>query len=234
MGQLDRGAHLHETTTSLLRRGVAERADELVASDAHDRVVGAKVPLDRPDHVAEQRVAGCVALAVVDLLEPVHVDVGQHETSVPVPGAVDLAPERDRSELAAVGAGEVVVLCLIERGPSTLAVARGGSTIRPGLLTIGCRMLAIDGSLISIGGPLISLGLELIPIGGHLIAVGRRMLAIFGGPTPVRRSLRGLRLRMVTVGSRLIAVGRGALAITGGPAPIRGALGGLLLGLAAI
>jgi hypothetical protein len=60
------------------------------------------VRLERSDHISQQRVARRVALAVVDLLEPVDVDEGEHQASVRGPSAVDLALERGHSELPPV------------------------------------------------------------------------------------------------------------------------------------
>jgi hypothetical protein len=51
-------------------RAVAQRTDELVAADPDQRVKGPQMLLNRGGDVAQQRVAGGMTVAVVDLLSP--------------------------------------------------------------------------------------------------------------------------------------------------------------------
>lgn len=76
MGLLERGADLLESKASLIESAVGQRADELVSSDSDDRVIGAQMGVDRVDHASQQRVACRVTAAVVDLLQPIHVEEG--------------------------------------------------------------------------------------------------------------------------------------------------------------
>jgi hypothetical protein len=55
------------------------RAHEFVVAVADDNVVGAEVRAQGPAHQLQQRVAGQVTLAVVDLFEPVDVDEGKRK-----------------------------------------------------------------------------------------------------------------------------------------------------------
>jgi type IV secretory pathway TrbF-like protein len=68
-------------------RAVAQRTNELVSADP-DKRVKAQMLLDRAGDIAQQRVAGAMTLAVVDLLEPVDIDVGEHQVSVSVASSI--------------------------------------------------------------------------------------------------------------------------------------------------
>ena len=59
--------------SSLVGGDVGERTEELVAAEAHQQVVRAHVPPEPVRDAAKHLVAGCVALLVVDGLEPIHV-----------------------------------------------------------------------------------------------------------------------------------------------------------------
>ena len=130
---------LGEAPARVVGVGARERADELVAAVADDRVERAQLGADRGDDALQERVAGEVAVAVVERLEPVHVDEGQHEPAVGPAGAIDLVLQRDLAHLAAQRTGEVVVVGVaqLDRGAGAivrrrLAVVRGGRAILGG------------------------------------------------------------------------------------------------------
>ena len=52
------------------------------------------MPLDCRDDITQQRIPCAMAMAVVDLLERVDVDVGENEMTVSVACAVDLTVEQ--------------------------------------------------------------------------------------------------------------------------------------------
>jgi len=144
--------------------------------------------LDCTDHVSQQRVARRMALAIVDLLEPVDVDVGEDEASVSVPSAVDLVLERDYSKLAPESAGELIELGVSQLGSRVLAIVRGGSAVGRRELAVGRREpavgLAVGGGLASIRGPLVGLRLGPVAISRGVVAVGGGLVDV-GGRFPV-------------------------------------------------
>src|SRR5450755_268656 len=101
--------------------------------------------LDGCDDSSQQRVAGGVSLAVVELLEVVNVGDGEHQPSRSVPGAVDLTLEGDHAKLAAVGAGEWVKQGLFELLFGLLAIARGRGAICRGVFSVGRRTRPFGG-----------------------------------------------------------------------------------------
>jgi hypothetical protein len=177
---------------------------------------------DRTDYVAQQRVARRVSLSVVDVLESVDVDVGEHEASVAVPSAVDLALEHDIPKLSAERAGELIDLRVMQLRSRVLAIRRC-------VVAIACGELAVR--------------LAMVAVGRRVNAVVCRVLAIMGGVVSVRCSLVGvcwgavtIRCRPVTAGCRLradglrlvairrhlVALGCGVLALGGGCVSARG------------
>ncbi|MEO6857549.1 MAG: hypothetical protein ABI323_03050 [Solirubrobacteraceae bacterium] len=186
---------------------------------------------DRTDDVSQQRVARRVTLAVIDLLEPVDVDVGEHQTSVSVPSTVDLAPNLDHSKLATEDAGEMVELRASQIGSRLLAIRRRVHAIRRRVHAIGgreravhltmaaiscrvnpvvCRVLAVGRVLVSVRSPLLGVCWGLIAIGRHMITVGSR--------------IRAIGLGAVVIGRHMVTVGSGALAIDGSFVPAQSVL----------
>ncbi|GAC1490552.1 MAG: hypothetical protein NVS1B9_11870 [Solirubrobacteraceae bacterium] len=97
--------------------------------------------VNRFDHVAQQGVAGRVAMKVIDLFEPVDVDERQHKRGVAAAGSGDFPFQRDHAELAPERAGQLVELGAPQLGPRLLAIAGGGGSIVRGLLAIGAPVL---------------------------------------------------------------------------------------------
>ena len=212
---------------SVLGHAVPERADELVTPDSDDRIIGAQVRSDRADDVSQQFVTCGMAFAVVDLFEPVDVDVGEHEASVSAPSAVDLAVERDHSKLASEGAGELVDLRASQLASRPLAIARNDDAICRGLVAVGYRALTVTGSLVSIAGPLLSLDLG-------QIAIRRRVIAVGGGLVSAKGPLVRIRLGPIASSGGAIAIGGGSRASSAGLVSPKGPLVGIRLGLVAV
>ena len=124
----------------LLPGGIGEHADELVAPPADHQVVGAQPLPDGGHHVGEQGVAGCMALGVIDALEPVDIDEDDRHTLAPeAVEAGDLAGHRLQPGAAPQRPGEVVdrgrggeALDLPHQGPQPL---QGGGDL--GVLETG-------------------------------------------------------------------------------------------------
>jgi hypothetical protein len=68
------------------------------------------VLLDRPSDISQQRIAGGVTLPVIHLLEPVDVDIGEHQTAVPMASAVDLTLQQEQPDFAAERPRELIDL----------------------------------------------------------------------------------------------------------------------------
>ncbi len=149
--------------------------------------------------LAQQLVAGSMAVMVVDLLESVDVDVGEDEQSVCSSGTHDLAPQQEHSDSSAERASELVELSGPQFGLRVLIIVVSGESIGLSLLAIGSRVLAIVGRLASIRGPLVSLHLG-------LPSVRRRQFSIRGGAFTVIGSLPSIRDPLVGVDLRLIAI----------------------------
>ncbi len=215
-GLLDRRCYRLKSPASVLGHAVPQRADELVTPDSDDRIIGAQVHSDRGDHVSQQLVTCGMAFAVVDLFEPVDVDVGEHEASVSALSSVDLAVERDHSKLASEGAGELIDLRASQLASRPLAIARSADAICGGLVAVGYRLLTVAGSLVSIAGPLLGVDLGQIAIRRRVIAVGGRVIAVGGGLISSEGPLLGLDFRPIAVGLRTIAVASG-LVLAKGP-----------------
>jgi hypothetical protein len=145
VGVLDRGLYRLESPASVVWRAVTQRAHELVTPDSDDRVIRAKVRLDRTDHFLQQHIACGMALAVVELFELINVDERDHKESGAVPCSVDLTLERDHSELAAQSAGERIELCIPQRLFRELAISRGRRAVCRGVVPVDRRASSFGG-----------------------------------------------------------------------------------------
>ena len=85
-----------------------------------------------------------MAFAIVQALQIVGVDVGEHQSLVRAPGAFDLVDDRDLTHAAPVGAGEIVQMSPLQLREEVLAVSRRGRSVSG-------RTRAIRGSLHSVG-----------------------------------------------------------------------------------
>ena len=149
---------LDEALGHVDRVGARHRGDELVAAVADDRVERAQLGPDRGDDGNQERVAGAVALVIVDRLEPVDVDVGKNEPSVAAPGAIDLVLQRGIAHLAAQRAGEIVQVRVAQFDGGLLAIARRRGAISGRGCAVGCRSVAV------LRGPRAHLGKALLRV----------------------------------------------------------------------
>ena len=99
---------LLEAAASGRKVGIGDRANEFIPAPSHDRVIGAQLRAEQGDQIAEQRVTRRVAFPIVHILEMVTVDIGEHQSLICAPGALDLVDKRGLPHAAPVGAGEIV------------------------------------------------------------------------------------------------------------------------------
>ena len=162
-----------------------------------------------------------VPVAVVERLELVDVDEGEHEPAVAAAGAVDLVLERDLAHLAPQRAGEVVVVGVAEldarrardprpprrgrrrrphdrrpRGCGRAPLARAAP---PGACASVARAGRRAGGLERLGGA--------IALHRRQVAGARRQVARVGGAEPLGRRARALRGRREPLVGRLAPVG---------------------------
>src|SRR5205085_7483566 len=112
---------------------VRHRADELVAAVAHDHVVGADIGAEGLAEELQQRVAGQMALTVVDLFEAVNVDEREHERGARAMCTLELARHLLKAELARPCARQLV------RRRELQVVCRFGAVAERLSAFTGCR-----------------------------------------------------------------------------------------------
>src|SRR5207247_663428 len=91
-----------------LRAEVRHRTDDLVTAVAHDDVVGADIRAKGLTDVSKQRVAGQMALTVVDLFEAIDVDEREHERGARAMRTLELARHFLEPEPARPSTGQFV------------------------------------------------------------------------------------------------------------------------------
>jgi hypothetical protein len=171
----------------LLVADVDQQADELVAAVAADRVAGTHRTFETLRHHLQQVVADGMAVSVVDRLEAVEVDVEQAEL-VGVRLAATERLARTLVERRAVReAGQVVVVCRVEREPFAAPGLRHRAT---GVLQLALHGLQLAFQLT----PLADLAVDEI---GHLLQLAEAVKHADLDPTSAKqRSLRGRRTRL--------------------------------------
>ncbi len=120
-----------EAVPGLLGRETGHYAQELIAAEAYEQVIGAHVVSQGLDDVLKKLVAGVVAVLIVDGLETVNVHIRGDEVLSRSTGSVNLALQVLKSNATPARTGQLV-------GPGVLAVA-------PGRLAITLSELAVDG-----------------------------------------------------------------------------------------
>jgi endogenous inhibitor of DNA gyrase (YacG/DUF329 family) len=120
-----------EPLPGLLGRETRHDAEEFIAPETYEEIVGAHVASESFDHVLNQLVAGVMAVLIVDGLETVNVHVRRDERFPRAVGAVNLALQILKPNAAPARAGQLV-------GSGLLAV-------EPGRLAITLTELAVDG-----------------------------------------------------------------------------------------
>jgi hypothetical protein len=165
-------------------------------------------------------------MAVVDLLEPIDIDVREHQMPVSVPRAIDLTLEQQQPDLTAKRPGE-----LIELRASQIISAQAVIAVRVGAIfdrrfAIRGRGRSIPGALGAVSGSLSCGRLVEVVIRHGLVSVTRGVVSVRGRLISIRRALLGRRLRLITIGGIVMAVIRGVLAVTSGVRTVRGSLVG--------
>ncbi len=125
-----------ETSLSAPKIGARKGAHELVSSVANNEIVRPKTGSERRYEIAKELVTGGVPVRVVDCLETVDIDEGDHEPAARSPGSVDLAIDIDQPAIPPKRSRQVV-----EAG--TLAIAGGEFPVVSRLRSVACRVLAI-------------------------------------------------------------------------------------------
>jgi hypothetical protein len=177
------------------------------------------VLLNRVGDIAQQAVAGKMAAVVVDLFEPVDVDVGENEVPAPVARAVDLAPEHAQPQLPAKGTGELVKLGSPQFGPRLFTIAAGRNSIDAGRSAVGGRALAISRRFAPVSCALISRRLGVPAIRRGQRAVRNGPAPIVGGLPAVPGPLINLRFGLVAIRCIVLAISRRVSAVLGGVPP---------------
>jgi hypothetical protein len=102
------GVHEREPHGDFGRGHVGEPADELVAAESNDQVVGAQTGPDRLDRLPQESISGGVAERVVRPLEIIDVDEGEHVVALRSLRPGHLPGQLERPGVPAVGAGELI------------------------------------------------------------------------------------------------------------------------------
>src|SRR5215211_2038591 len=125
-----------------LVRGDRQHAEELIAAETDEQVVGAHVMSQSVGDAGEQLIPRGVALLIVDRLESVDVHKGGNERATFPPRALHLVLEFFEPDPSSPRAGQFVGCRLLELAHGLLAVLRG--------------LLAVAGGLRAVAGPLLS------------------------------------------------------------------------------
>jgi hypothetical protein len=175
-------------------RAVAQGADEFVSADSDKRVIGAQVLLNGGSDVTQQRIAGAMTIAVVDLLEPVDIDVGENQTSVSVARAVDLTLEQQQPDLSTERAGQLIKLRASQiSSPQPVIAVRAGA-ILDRCHTISGRVRTVSGTFGAVHEPLIGCRLVEVAVRDGLVSVNGGALSVPGRLIAVRGPLLSRRL----------------------------------------
>jgi hypothetical protein len=131
--------HLAKAPANLLKRGIRQRTNELIAAEAHDQVIGAQAGSERVGDRDQQRIAREVTLGVVDLLQTVDIDERDHKPFARSASALALTLELFHTRPAPSNMGQLIDLgrLAVKRGLNP--VARRHRTITRGLLAFRGR-----------------------------------------------------------------------------------------------
>ncbi len=207
--------HVGKTLPDLAEIGIRQRAHELVAAVAHHQVVGAQARSQGVSDGEQQRIARHVTIGVVDLLQAIHIDEGDHELGVCAARAVHLALKLLHPSAASADVRQLIDLRgrTVDRGLST--ISRGQGALLRGLRSFLSRARTIIGRSCTIGrststiigGPLTIAGLAEGPVPLWLA------LRLQGRPRMITRRLASVsHLRdPIALGGRLIALISGDL-----------------------
>jgi len=209
-----------------------ERAQKLVASEADNNVVRSQLGSQRQRHVAEQLVAGCVALNIVDGLEAVDIDEREHELPVRAACPVNLPLESGQATATSERSGQDIDACLVAVAGSLVAVARCAFAGQ------GCQLVMADRALRGRAGTFLGRAVAFL---GRAVAL-RGTLPVLCGPFTITRTLTSVAGCLLVPADRafrgravpfcggavaflgLSAVLRGPLTITGTLTPVASCL----------
>jgi hypothetical protein len=120
-----------------------EHADELVAADTSDHVVGTQASSEGVGHGDEQRVARSMTPGVVRRFEAIYVDIRSDQLSAYALSAIDLAHDGCQSGAAAAYPGQLVGPGIFAVPGSLSAIFRGNLAVEAALCAIVRRHLAV-------------------------------------------------------------------------------------------
>jgi hypothetical protein len=178
--------------------------------------------LNRGGDVAQQRVAGGMTVAVVDLLEPVDVDVSENQMPVSVARAIDLTVEQQQPDLAPKRAGELIQLRASQVISAQTVIAVRAGAIFDRRRTISGRVRTVSSAFAASDGPLIGCRPVMVVVRHGLISVKGRAVSVHSRAISIRRPLLGRRLGLITIRGIIVAVSRGALTAIGSVLTVRG------------
>jgi hypothetical protein len=185
------------------------------------------VLLDRGGNIMQQRIAGAMTMTVIDLLQPVDIDVSENQLPVAVTRAVDLTLEQQQPDLATERTGELIQLRASQIiSPQPVITVRAGA-ILDRRLAISGGVRAVSRAFAAVDGPLIGRRLVDVAVRHGLISVSGSALAVHGRLHAIRSPLLSRHLRLITIDGIIVAVIRGALAVIGRVRTVRGSPVGL-------
>jgi hypothetical protein len=134
---------LTEAPLHLVDMDPAERADELIATEARDQVIRAQSVSQSARNLAQQSVTGQVTLTVVDFLEVVHVDECEDEAIIGAARAVDLPLKIGQPDASDAGAGKRVGRRALAGADGCAALTRCLNPPTGGFFAVSRRPFAI-------------------------------------------------------------------------------------------
>ncbi len=143
--------HVGKALTDLSEIGIRQRAHELVAAVAHHQVVGAQARSQGVSDGEQQRIARHVTIGVVDLLQAIHIDEGDHELCVRAACAVDLPLKLFHPSAAPADVSQLIDLRSRTVDRSLSAISRGQGALTRGLRSFIGRARTIVGRSRTIG-----------------------------------------------------------------------------------
>ena len=207
--------HVGKALTDLSEIGIRQRAHELVAAVAHHQVIGAQACSQGVGDGEQQGIARHVTIRVVDLLEAIHIDEGDHELGVGAACAVHLALKLLHPSAAPADVSQLIDLrgCTVDRGLS--AISRGQGALTRGLRSFIGRARTIVGRSRTIGRGASTIVGGTLTIAGLVESPLALLMALHlqGRPRTIRRRLASVsHLRnLIALGGSLIALIRGDL-----------------------
>jgi hypothetical protein len=165
-----------------------EHADELIATNACDHVVGAQACAERIRYGDKQRVPSSMASRVIRRLETIDVDVGSHELPAGALRPIDLAPNGCQPSATPAGSGQLV-------GTGILTVLGRLGAI------FGRNLAVVDGLSAILGRHLAVVDCPHAAVRGLSAARGRQDSLVCRALTVVRRAIA---CRAVEIANRVV------------------------------